>query len=372
MKLLFIHDHKFRKINNKFYSTGGLDDSALQRYTSLFDDVYILSRVIEENNIGNRYSEIKNKNVHIINSFTISKKEKEQLITDVDRIIVRLPSFNGLKSLPLIRKKLKKYLVELVACPWDSYWNYDWRGKILAPLLFLMNRYEVKVAPYVLYVTDEFLQRRYPTKGKKVACSDVTLYDFSEEILNNRKQKINNLKNVVTIGTLAAIDVKYKGQDRIIKALSKLNRNGVKFVYRLAGNGNKDYLLKIAKKYKVEDCVIFDGGIPHEKINEWFDLIDIYIQPSLQEGLPRALLEAMSNALPCICANTGGMPELINKKYIFENGINSVKKFIEILNKFSLENMKSESKNNFVKAKLYEKTLLDAKRNLFFESFVKE
>ena len=71
------------------------------------------------------------------------------------------------------------------------------------------------------------------------------------------------------------------------------------------------------KKYGVEDDVQFMGVMPHEKVFEWMDNLDIYIQPSDQEGLPRALIEAMSRACPAIGSTTAGIPELLSEDAIF-------------------------------------------------------
>ena len=60
MKLLFAHDHKFRMIQGKIYSTGGLSDDALIRYTKTFGKVTVLSRIINEENTQKKYSEITN------------------------------------------------------------------------------------------------------------------------------------------------------------------------------------------------------------------------------------------------------------------------------------------------------------------------
>ena len=65
--------------------------------------------------------------------------------------------------------------MEVVGCPWDAYWNYSLKGKIVAPFATYMMKRRVKSAPFVLYVTNKFLQKRYPTKGKKINCSNVEL-----------------------------------------------------------------------------------------------------------------------------------------------------------------------------------------------------
>ena len=55
MSLLFAHDHKFRKIDNDYYSTGGLNNDVLSQYVNMFGSVTVIARVVEESEIKNKY-----------------------------------------------------------------------------------------------------------------------------------------------------------------------------------------------------------------------------------------------------------------------------------------------------------------------------
>jgi len=177
-----------------------------------------------------------------------------------------------------------------------------------------------------------------------------------------------NKNNPVILGTIAAVNVRYKGQKYVIKAISKLNKQGYNFEYHLVGGGDNKYLKSIAVKYNVIDKVKFIGVLPHDEVFNFLDNIDIYIQPSKQEGLPRALVEAMSHGCPSLGSNIGGIPELIKSEYIFSNG--SVSEICKLLKKMDKEEMKKEAKIVFEKAKEYSKELLDKKRFKFYKEFV--
>ena len=49
---------------------------------------------------------------------------------------------------------------------------------------------------------------------------------------------------------------------------------------------------------------------------DWLDTLDLYLHPSYTEGLPRALIEAMSRALPCVASSVGGIPELLPERWM--------------------------------------------------------
>ena len=81
----------------------------------------------------------------------------------------------------------------MVACPWDGYTNHtNPIGKILAPIMYFRQKV-VYNAPNVLYVTKEFLQRRYPTKGNECGCSDVIINNLDANLLSDRLDKVKSI-----------------------------------------------------------------------------------------------------------------------------------------------------------------------------------
>lgn len=65
----------------------------------------------------------------------------------------------------------------------------------------------------------------------------------------------------------------------------------------------------------IQDKVIFTGYIDHDEIGKFFAIIDVSVHPSIvNEACPLSVIEAQVLGKPCICSDSGGMPELINKK----------------------------------------------------------
>lgn len=368
MNVVFVHDHKFRNINGVYYSTGALSDSVLTRYTDIFGTVSVIARVVSKQGGDHRLSEIKNPNIKIINAEWKDNKI-EQYIKGCDAVIIRLPSFTGNKVFKYVKKYNKPYLIEVVACAWGSFWNHSLLGKLIAPYMFYMTKNIAKCSPYAIYVTNEFLQKRYPCNGVTVGVSDVELSAFDHSILREREKRIKSMHKKILIGTLAAVNVRYKGQEYIIKAISRLNREGYNFEYELVGGGDSSYLKSVAAEYGVEDKVHFIGTLSHDKVFEWLDTIDIYSQPSKIEGLPRSLIEAMSRACPAIGSNVGGIPELLNNKSIFQNG--NIDGICEILIKITNHKqcIYELAKENFIKAMNFRKEILDVLRKKIYKDF---
>ncbi|MBQ9375900.1 MAG: glycosyltransferase family 4 protein, partial [Ruminococcus sp.] len=255
-----------------------------------------------------------------------------------------------------------------------SYWNHGMLGKLVAPYMYYKTRSIIGKADYVYYVTTKFLQKRYPTKGKTVCCSNVVLEKVDDSVLYKRLEKISQFdkKGKIVLGTAAAIDTRYKGHEYVIKAMPELVAEGYDVEYHLAGGvtGAKEntFLHDLAVECGVIDRVKFMGSLPADKMNAYYDSLDVYVQPSKQEGLPRSVIEAMSRGCPCIGTSIAGTPELLQEMCLFHKGssIEFKKALLRVLD----SDMSLLAKENFNKAKEYEKTVLRKKREAFYDVFL--
>ena len=163
------------------------------------------------------------------------------------------------------------------------------------------------------------------------------------------------------------MDVRYKGQEYVIRAIAEMAKCGIYYEYHLIGGGDITYLRNLAIQLNVLNQVIFYGSVPHDQIAGLLDDTDIYIQPSKQEGLPRALVEAMSRACPALGSRIAGIPELLDKNCVFKKG--NVGEICKKLLSFTVESMKYYAIRNYEEAKNYEFSLLEKKRNRFIDDF---
>ena len=93
---------------------------------------------------------------------------------------------------------------------------------------------------------------------------------------------------------------------------------------------------------------------------------DIYIQPSYQEGLPRAMIEAMSIGMPCIGSDAGGICELLNRKYIFKKG--NYKEIIHLLSSLTENEVKKMSIENLNTSIKFDNQNISKKRSEFYRN----
>ena len=382
-KALFVYDGPLVRDQNGIYYGTALNNDVFKRYEYIADVVSIAIRVkfgnLEEVNKLSKIDTDKYKiyelpSIHSIKGMLFNKKhcykKLSQYIENSDLVIIRMHSFIGNIAAEICRKKHKNYIIELVSCPWDCLWNHSLRGKLTAPFMFFKTKKEIKKAPNVCYVSEKFLQSRYPTSGNSLACSDVVIKNQDNNILEKRIDKIKKMnKKRFVIGTIAPVDIKYKGQRYVVKALAILKNKGYDITYNLIGGGSEESLRKIARKYNVESHLKFLGNVKHDNIFKALDDIDIYIQPSNAESHGRVIIEAMSRGCPCIGSSTGGIPELVDNKYVFKrkNACDLAEKIEKIIH----SNIENQAINNYKKSQEFLPLKLSEKRNKFYTKFIK-
>jgi len=146
-----------------------------------------------------------------------------------------------------------------------------------------------------------------------------------------------------------------------------LRKQGVEYEYWIVGGGDSSRLNGIAKECNVDDLVRFTGPLPHDKVLELIDNIDIYAQPSLTEGLPRSVIEAMSRGCLTMGTKVGGIPELVNPEYLFKKG--DVYTIASILQHITIDDLKLQAEKNYIAAKDYDVNELNNRRQEFILSF---
>jgi len=275
------------------------------------------------------------------------KRTIESEVKKADKVIIRsLGNIYTNTALKYAQKYHKPYLVEVTGFAWESLWYHSLHGKFVAGL------------------------KRYPCKGEMLGCSDVELMPSDDKLLENRILKIQKNTGRIVLGTAAFLDVGWKGQEYVIRAMGELKNRGLNnFKYEMIGNGSGDKLRKLIAELHLEDCVSILGAKPHSEVFSWLDSIDIYVQPSFMEGLCRSIVEAMSRACPVICTNVGGNYELVSSDCLFEKA--DYVRLADILEKMMKPKMQiEEAKRNFEKSKEYNKEDLNKKRDAFYRRFI--
>ena len=382
MSVLIATDVAILSCEGKYYYASQVA-VIMNRYYNQFGKIKICGRerVVQSNEITPTHVEVTDLIEGVVAIPSLAKVMSKPFAVKIkcavmnsDFVICRCPGIIAFRVADAAHKLGKKCFAESMGCAWDAYWNHGILGKIVAPYMYLKMKQTVYNADYALYVTSRFLQERYPCKNESVAASNVLIDNIDESVLNQRLNRIARMDTYeLTLATTAAVDVRYKGQEFVIRAIPKLNKAGIRVRYLLIGGGDRTFLEGVARKYGVEDQVEFTGRHPLTEVLEILDNTDIYIQPSLQEGLPRSVIEAMSRGCPCIGARTAGIPELIDDEYVVRR--KSVNDIVTVVSNFALkstEDLWEVAKRNFCEAKKYSAPVLDKRRNDYYAKVVAE
>ena len=205
------------------------------------------------------------------------------------------------------------YLLELQDGTPLSYMKV--RRKILYPLWWLYR--EVYLKADVIKTISNFIKdlaREVGYHGSIVVIPNgVDIAKFaapiSVEDAAESKKKFGKHMGDVFLFTASRL-VLSRGVEDVIRALGLLPAN-VKFL--IAGEGeDRGKLEAIAKKAGVIDRVIFAGHVGHTELPALYKLSDIFVRPSLIEGMGSAFIEAFAAGLPVVATPVGGIPDFLS------------------------------------------------------------
>jgi glycosyltransferase involved in cell wall biosynthesis len=203
----------------------------------------------------------------------------------------------------------RPFIANLVADPTASRAG----GRIVARLaqraLLAATRGLVSRAAATIYVTEAYLQRVCPPpSGPALVHSDVRIDETW--FLQPRRGPLTSPPRVVLVGQNHTWD---KGQLVLLDAAALLAREGRTVDLTFVGGGRRlDELRDQARNRLLPGSVSVLGQIAdRERLAAVLDEHDIFCLPSLSEGLPRALVEALARGLPAVGTTVGGIPELL-------------------------------------------------------------
>jgi glycosyltransferase involved in cell wall biosynthesis len=226
--------------------------------------------------------------------------------------ILRVPSSIAYLACRVASRAGRPFGAEIVGDPYQVFSPGAFRHPFRLPIRGLATAAQKSLARHsvaALYVTREALQRRYPTHGAAFIASDVALDDAAFQHRRRRQWGASGEFVLVTVG---ALDQPYKGTAVLLRAVRQLRRENVPVTLRVVGGGRLlERLQRESATLGVAQHVEFLGQQDRGGVQGALDAADLFLLPSLTEGLPRALLEAMARGLPAVATDVGGIPELL-------------------------------------------------------------
>ena len=183
-------------------------------------------------------------------------------------------------------------------------------------LNLLLTKYALKKCDHVVTVSNKLKEK---TKSIANRLSNVSViyngadYEKFKHIpkeLAKQKLGVNESgKIILFVGNLILV----KGLTYLINAFAALmeeKKEDVK-LFLIGDGGERDNLVSLTKSLKIEDQVSLLGRKHHSEIPLWLNIADIFVLPSLSEGFPTVIPEAMMCGAPVLASNVGGVSEII-------------------------------------------------------------
>ena len=185
---------------------------------------------------------------------------------------------------------------------WIMYFPIEWMCSFWTDLLITINKEDYAFAQKHLHSKKtEYV----PGVGIDLERFSVSHIDKQQYYIKREELGIPcDSKIILSVGELN----KNKNHEIVIRALAKLKDKNIHYV--IAGTGElKNYLHEIAEQLTVCDRVHLVGF--RNDIDILYKLADLYVHPSLREGLSVALMEAIASKKPVICSGIRGNMDLI-------------------------------------------------------------
>ncbi|MCX6718063.1 MAG: glycosyltransferase family 4 protein [Candidatus Staskawiczbacteria bacterium] len=189
----------------------------------------------------------------------------------------------------------------------------DWKLKKIINKLVFGN------ADKIIALTEDMKKNIQKTCKKEVVVipNGISLENFEGLSKEESRRKLEigpDEKIVFFAGGLHAV----KGLEYLITAFKIIKEKMPEARLILAGEGTERRKLeRLARRNDLKEQVSFIGNVPNNKIPGYMISSDIFALPSLSEGLPIVILEAMASGLPIVASRVRGIPEILKDK---ENG----------------------------------------------------
>jgi glycosyltransferase involved in cell wall biosynthesis len=388
MNVLVGLEHRFSRLpDGSVWTDTFFARSFWERYLAVFSSVSVIARVQQVDSAPSTAKRVDGDGItvfpisHYVGPWEYLRKLR-QVRRDLAHasqqegaVILRASSQigNGLER--HLRSTGRPYGVEVVGDPYDVFSPGSVRHALRPFFRWWFPRElrrQCRAACATAYVTAHALQRRYPGAPGAFTThySSVELRSDAFAPSARPTPAQDRPMRIIMVGTLSEL---YKAPDILIQAFAACRRKGLNAELALLGGGRQTPLLqKLAGELNVADHVQFLGSLPGGgAVREQLDGADLFVLPSRQEGLPRAMIEAMARALPCIGSTVGGIPELLDPLYLVAP--NDTQALAEKILRLAGDpsEMAAASARNLEKACEYREEIL-AKRRLAFYQYVRQ
>ena len=333
-QLTVVSEHRFyRGPDGQIVASDGLFGPRFwTRYTRQFDRVEVVARVsetvlpagtpVESDSVRFRPLPDFNGGVGLIKARLTLRSRLSRLLPREGCFLVRTPGLIGSVATSILTSRGQPYGAEVIGDPAEAFGPVACRHR-LQPLLCVAatrtTRRVCRNASTIAYVTAKRLQTRYPAAVATPSFAYSSI-DLPAGALVRQPRAADSFTPPIRAIVVANMAAGYKGHSYLIDGVAEARRRGVDLTLTIIGEGRlRGELEAQAARLGMTETVAFAGRVDSGRpVWERLRSHDLFVLPSLTEGLPRALIEAMASGLPAIGARVGGIPELLPESDLFD------------------------------------------------------
>jgi glycosyltransferase involved in cell wall biosynthesis len=331
--LILIMDGNFVRVGDKVLSPHMAYEQFAARFTDSFDDVQIVARsfpgtqAIGDSVTGERTSFIDlgaNRGARgLIKSLPRLLYRLHGVVSNRGILLIRFPGNVASLAMLMCLALRRPFSVEIVADAADYFSDAATRHplrRVAGAIHQWTTSTAARRATTARYVTKAYLQSRYPgrTAERMFGFSDAYLPDAMFMRSATREYRPGGKLKIINTGMMHNHS---KGHLVLLRACAALRRKGVDLHLTLVGNGvlQAEFKREVAR-LNLTDHITFEGVVAAAKVRELLARSELFVLASFQEGLPRAMLEAMAVGTPVIATNVGGVREALPEESLVAAG----------------------------------------------------
>lgn len=373
--------------DNSIWTESSAGESFWKRYTNQFERIYILARCASADQPPPTASHLPQGRIKLVplphyigpqqmlSRLPALSRAIRQHMRQPMAYIFRVPGWLGNLSYRAARRVNAPFAVEVVGDPYDVFGptgGVRHPGRAFFRWWFSRElQLQCQQACAVSYVTRSTLQQRYPTVMGSFA-THYSSIELPDSMLASKPPLIEADEGPIRVVSVGSLEQMYKGFDVLIDAVATKVNAGLDLKLTLVGDGRyRSDLEDQARIRGIRERVDFVGKVPRSEVISIVDNADLFVMPSRTEGLPRAMIEAMSRGKPCIGTNIGGIPELLEVDEMVspDNADLLAEKIGNVVQ--DCDRRQQMAERNLQKAKAYSLTEITPRREKFYE-FVKD
>jgi glycosyltransferase involved in cell wall biosynthesis len=190
----------------------------------------------------------------------------------------------------------------------------------------------------------------------------IDLESYKDITVNPDKKPI--VRKILFVGRLNPV----KGIQYLIQAMKIVHDRMPNTRLILVGEGvERERLEVLSIQLGIQKYVQFIGKVPHERVQANMQQADIFVLPSLSEGFPNVILEAMACGLPVIASRVGGIPDIITNDtngYLVEvkDIMDMANKILFLLSDDALRKKISDNNQHLVKKYAWDNVIFELEK----------